>query len=89
MYWSRITPENICILVEYVDVIIQSKIKYIAHIHQCLYMKVIPLKLRSNHKVIQQKSINKFYAVEKDNQALLILINFNNAKCCEDPNSTS
>jgi hypothetical protein len=89
MYWSRITPENICILVEYVNVIILNKIKYIAHIHNCLYMKVIPLKLRSNHKMIQQKSINKFYALEKDNQDLLILINFNNPKYCEDPNSMS
>jgi hypothetical protein len=51
--------------------------------------KVILLKLKSNHNVIQQKSINKFYAVEKDNQALLILINFNNAKYCEDPTSAS
>jgi len=49
--------------------------------------KVIPLKLTSKHNVIQQKSINKFYAVKKDNQAMLILINFNNAKYCEDPTS--
>ena len=51
--------------------------------------KVSSLKLRFNLSVIQQKVINKFYALERDKQALLILTGFNNGNVYGNPNSAS